>query len=356
MKYNGRTVGYLLQLEEGMIAFQYGEDWIKSGFSISPLSLPLRNDVFVSRKKTFDGLYGVFADSLPDGWGELLFRRMLYKKGIDPDKLSPLTKLTLISKNGLGGLEYEPSSPLKTMDFDYTLDDLSLEAEKILENEDDGSNLDRVYEFGGSSGGARPKAHIKIENEDWIVKFPGKMDPKNIGRKEFEANALAKACGIDVNEFRLFDSKICSGYFGVKRFDRKEEGKVHVVSLAALLETTHRIPNLDYCHLFQITNLICKDQNSLYEVFKRMCFNVFYGNKDDHGKNFSFLYDEETHSYKLSPAYDLTATPNKAEHEMTVNGNRNPTEEDLFKVAAKFKLSSEKCKEIVENIKHVLKI
>lgn len=274
---------------------------------------------------------------------------MLYKKGIDPDKLSPLTKLTLISKNGLGGLEYEPSSPLETMDFDYTLDDLSLEAEKILENEDDGSNLDRVYQFGGSSGGARPKAHIKIENEDWIVKFPGKMDPKNIGRKEFEANALAKACGIDVNEFRLFDSKICSGYFGVKRFDRKEEGKVHMVSLAAFLILIIVI-------FFKLPILSVKTKIHYTKSSKECVLTFFYGNKDDHGKNFSFLYEEEAHSYKLSPVYDLTATPNKAEHEMTVNGNRNPTEEDLFKVAAKFKLSSEKCKEIVENIKHVLKI
>lgn len=63
-----------------------------------------------------------------------------------------------------------------------------------------------------------------------------------------------------------------------------------------MLETSHRIPNLDYSHLFQVVQKICMDQSDMYEVFRRMAFNVFYGNKDDHGKNFAFLYDESAHS------------------------------------------------------------
>lgn len=101
VKYNGETVGYLADLDDG-IAFQYDEKWVKNGFSISPLSLPLSNKIYRSSKATFGGLYGVFHDSLPDGWGELLVRRMLAKQGINADRLSPLTKLTLISGSGLG--------------------------------------------------------------------------------------------------------------------------------------------------------------------------------------------------------------------------------------------------------------
>jgi serine/threonine-protein kinase HipA len=127
-----------------------------------------------------------------------------------------------------------------------------------------------------------------------------------------------------------------------------------MISLAAMLETTHRIPNLDYIHLFQVIEKICDDKNELYEAFRRMCFNVYYGNKDDHSKNFAFLYNEEKHSYELSPAFDITKTPEKFEHEMTVNGAGNPTDEDLLAVAKRFKLSMVKCKEIMAKLKKVI--
>lgn len=86
------------------------------------------------------------------------------------------------------------------------------------------------------------------------------------------------------------------GFFGAKRFDRDGTNRIHMISLSSMLETSHRIPNLDYSHLFQVVQKICMDQSDMYEVFRRMAFNVFYGNKDDHGKNFAFLYDESAHS------------------------------------------------------------
>ena len=165
---------------------------------------------------------------------------------------------------------------------------------------------------------------------------------------------LAKRCGLNVNECKLFVSNICSGYFGAKRFDRDKYGRVHMISLSSLLETTHRIPNLDYIHLLQVVQRICVDQSDMYEAFGRMCFNVLYCNKDDHGKNFAFLYDEDMEGYKLSPFYDITQTKDKFEHEMTVNGVGNPTEKDLLDVAKIMKLSMQKSKEIISRIKDVL--
>lgn len=355
--YNGKLVGYLLETNDGRIAFQYDDEWIQHGFSISPFSLPLTNKVFINTKQTFDGLYGVFNDSLPDGWGELLVRRMLVKKGINPDSLSPIQKLTIISNNALGALTYEPNNPIENETIvDINLDEIAKDANAIL-NDDNTNNLDQIYMLGGSSGGARPKAHINIDNEEWIVKFPCYMDSKNIGKQEYTANKLAKKCGINVNDFKLFPSKICSGYFGVKRFDRKDNNKrVHMISLSALLETTHRIPNLDYTHLFQVIQNICPNKDEIYEAYRRMCFNVLYKNRDDHGKNFSFIYDENIKGYRLSPAYDLTSTPNKFEHEMTVNGNGLPTEKDLLDIAHKFKLSLSTCANIISAIKNILKI
>ena len=355
--YNDKLIGYLLETNDGRIAFQYDDEWIKHGFSISPFSLPLTNKVFINTKQTFDGLYGVFNDSLPDGWGELLVRRMLVKKRINPDSLSPIQKLTIISNNALGALTYEPNNPIENETIvDINLDEISNEANAILNDNNNTNNLDQIYMLGGSSGGARPKAHITIDNEEWIVKFPCYMDSKNIGEQEYTANKLAKKCGINVNDFKLFPSKICSGYFGAKRFDRKDNKRVHMISLSALLETTHRIPNLDYSHLFQVIENICPDKDDIYEAYRRMCFNVFYKNRDDHGKNFSFIYDENIKGYRLSPAYDITSTPNKFEHEMTVNGNGLPKEKDLLDMAYKFKLSLSTCKSIICKIKSVIGI
>lgn len=351
VKYNGRTVGILAEIENAAIAFQYDEEWIKTGFPISPFSLPLRKEVFINKKNTFGGLYGVFADSLPDGWGELLFIRMLARKGINPEKISPLTKLSLLSGNGLGALTYEPSQNEKSRYTIFDLDEIAGEVRRIFDDENINVDLDRIYELGGSSGGARPKAHIKDEEGYWIVKFPTRLDQENIGEKEYAANIAAHRCGINTNDFKLFPSKICTGYFGAKRFDRAGSRRVHMISLSHLLETTHRIPNLDYVNLFQAIQKICADQKDMYEAYRRMCFNVLYGNRDDHGKNFAFLYDENLKGYKLSPAYDITKTSNKPEHEMTVNGAGKPTEKDLLDVADIVKLSQTTCKEIIAKIK-----
>ena len=259
----------------------------------------------------------------------------------------------------MGALVYEPCQVEISTDISFNLDEISREIDLILDNNehDKDFNLDNVYRFGGSSGGSRPKAHIKDSDGYWIVKFPCRQDPANCGEQEYTANALAKKCGILTNEFKLFPSALCSGFFGAKRFDIVGTRRIHTVSLSSLLETTHRIPNLDYIHLFQVIQKICVNQNDLYEAYKRMCFNVLYGNKDDHGKNFAFIYDENVKGYSLSPAYDTTKTPFKSEHEMTVNGNGNPTGADLLNIAKKLKLSQEKCASectsIIENIKEV---
>lgn len=353
VKYNGQVVGYLAEIEPNVIGFQYDDEWLPIGFPISPFSLPLTNEVFVSKKRTFDGLFGVFWDSLPDGWGELLVKRMLAKKGINADTLSSLTKLTLISKNGLGGLEYEPTQTDEVKNLNFDFDEIAKEVDSIL-NDDISSDFDSIYRLGGSSGGARPKAHVKIDGEEWIVKFGCRIDPPNVGEKEYNANRLAKQCGINVNEFALFPSKICSGYYGAKRFDRLNGRRKHVISLAALLETTHHIPNLDYTHLFYVIQEIsARVEKDMYEAFRRMCFNVYFGNKDDHGKNFAFIYDEKLDGYTLSSAFDLTQTPDKVEHEMTVNGAGNPKDDDLLAVALKFKLSISKCQDIMVKTKSI---
>jgi serine/threonine-protein kinase HipA len=356
VKYNGITVGFLKELNNSSIAFQYDELWVKEGFSISPISLPLSDEVFISKSKHFSGLFGVFNDSLPDGWGELLSRRMLMTKGINYDHLSALTRLSLIGENGLGALCYEPKQfeekSIATLDLDKIAEEIS----KILSAKTDKADIDQLYKLGGASGGARPKAHLLIDKEEWIVKFPSSMDPIGIGigTLEIEANELAKRSKINVNEYKLFQSNITDGYFGSKRFDRVGSKKVHMISLASILETTHRVPNLDYTHLFQVTSLICHNHEQLYEAYRRMCFNILFQNKDDHGKNMAFIYNESQKSYQLSPFYDITCTKDKFEHEMTVLGYGNPSVDNLLEIAKEFKLSRKRCLEIISQINEVL--
>ena len=347
--YNDKIVGYLAEISNDKFAFQYDDEWIVNGFAISPFSLPLDNKIFISNSPYFEGLFGVFYDSLPDGWGNLIISRALAKKGVNYEKLSPLTKLSLINKNGLGGLSYLPTQGKNSKTALIDLDYYSQIVKDLLN--DKYTDLDNLYLYGGSSGGARPKCHL----DNWIIKFPLSTDDKNVGKIEYDANSLAKKAGINTAIFKLFPSKATSGYFGSYRFDRLNEKRVHVISLAGALETTHRIPNMDYIHLFKVVEKICINKDELYEVFRRMTFNVLYGNKDDHSKNFSFIYDEELKSYKLSPAYDITKTPNKYEHEMTVNGNGSPTITDLLQVAKTMKLSLEKCKIIINDIEKVIK-
>lgn len=326
VKYNGYTVGYLAEVN-GEILFQYDDEWLKNGFSISPFSLPLEKKIFKNSKNTFNGLFGVFSDSLPDGWGELLLRRKLLKQGISLDNLSPLQGLALVSNKASGALTYEPSIAEEKDYFISDLDKLAINIDEIYN--ESSNNLDEVFALAGSSNGSRPKAFLNYDNHEWIVKFPTKFDGPSFGKLEFMVNQKANEYGINLPKTNLFSSKICDGYFGSARFDRQNGKRIHMISLSSVLETSFRIPNLDYSHYFQVVRKICQSKSELEEAYRRMCFNVIIGNKDDHGKNFAFLFDENKGKYVLSPAYDLTITKDKLEHEMTIFGNANPTPNEL---------------------------
>ena len=285
-----KLVGTLALYQSRLAAFSYSDEWLSSGFSISPFSLPLEKRVFIPDWEPFGGVHGIFNDSLPDGWGRLLADRMLLREGISPDELSVLDRLAIVGSNGMGALTYEPESFFhETTSLSADYDELATECERILNSdlsEKDKENLDAIFAVGGSSGGARPKVFAKIDGEDWIVKFPSSADSKEIGHQEYEYSLCAKKCGIQMSDVRLFPSKKCSGYFGTKRFDRNnlKNGRVLMASASALLETSHRIPNLDYNTLFLLTLKLTKNNAELEKLFRLMCFNGFAHNRDDHSK------------------------------------------------------------------------
>ncbi|MBR4628871.1 MAG: type II toxin-antitoxin system HipA family toxin [Treponema sp.] len=358
-----RLVGTLALYKNRFAAFSYSDEWISTGFSISPFSLPLEKRVFLPEWEPFGGLHGIFNDSLPDGWGRLLVDRLLLREGISPSELSVLDRLAIVGSGGMGALTYEPETFLQdapSLPADY--DSISAECERILNSElseNDKENLDAIFAAGGSSGGARPKVFAKIDGEDWIVKFPSSVDSKEIGLQEYEYNLCAKKCGIELNDFRLFPSKKCAGYFGTKRFDRNYlgKGRVLMASASALLETSHRIPNLDYNTLCLLTLKLTKNNAEIEKLFRLMCFNVFSHNRDDHSKNFSWLYDENKSQWILSPAYDLTYSNSiGGEHATTIDGEgKNPTMENILEVAKKNGIKPAKAAEIAESVKNIVK-
>lgn len=360
--YNEKKVGTLALMKNNIVAFEYDSNWITNGFSISPFSLPLKKQVFIPRIDPFDGLYGVFSDSLPDGWGRLLVDRMLNSQNINPREISQIDRLAIVGETGMGALSYKPEyNLLEDKDYKEDYDNLALSCKKIL-NTEYSADLDKLFKLGGSSGGARPKILTKIDNEDWIIKFPSSLDESNIGRLEYLYSVCAKKCKIDMPETKLFPSKISSGYFGIKRFDRKKLStgairKLHMISVSGLLETSHRIPNLDYNDLMQLTLNLTKSFEEVEKLFRLMCFNVFSHNRDDHSKNFSFIYNEDLNKWELSPAYDLTYSYSiNGEHATTINGNGvNPGLNDILKVAEKIGLDKKKAEKIAIEIRETVR-
>lgn len=349
--YNDVLVGTLAKTPKKIIAFEYDAGWLNDGFSISPFSLPLIKKVFTPKYEPFDGLFGVFNDSLPDGWGRLLVDRLFLKNKINPAEIDNLNRLAVVQESGMGALTYKPEHTFDTKNNIDDYDTLAQECSKILESQNS-DNLDELFQLGGSSGGARPKILTSIDNEDWIIKFPSSSDPKNIGEKEYQYSLCAKDCGINITETRLFPSKICSGYFGTKRFDRKNGKKVHMVSASGLLETSHRLPNLDYNLLMKLTLELTKNYEDIEQLFKLMCFNVFAHNRDDHSKNFSFLFNDIKKEWHLSPAYDLTYSFSfNGEHATTINGEgQNPSLDNILAVAKNIGLKENSSKEIALDI------
>ncbi|MDE5937678.1 MAG: type II toxin-antitoxin system HipA family toxin [Lachnospiraceae bacterium] len=355
--YHERKVGTLALYQKYLAAFAYEQEWIETGFPISPFSLPLEKKVFVPRMDPFDGLFGVFADSLPDGWGRFLVDRLMLKKGIEPAAVGTLNRLAIVGDSGMGALSYRPAICLNESDSAMELDQIAGECERMLRTEYS-DDLDQLFRLGGSSGGARPKILTEVGGEEWMIKFPSYDDPKDIGKQEYEYSLCAKECGIEMAQTRLFPSKRCAGYFGVKRFDRRQgddgqESKVHMLSVSAVLETSHRIPNLDYHLLMKLTLEITKDFSEVLRLFRLMCFNVFSHNRDDHSKNFSYLYDEQNACYRLAPAYDLTYSSSlNGEHATAVNGNGvNPGMEDILAVADKIGIREAQAGKIARGIR-----
>ena len=356
-----------LAIQKGQIYFQYQDSFLEQALPLSPFRLPLTQELFSGEPHLFEGLHGLFNDSLPDGWGRLLLDRSLLSKGIAYQQLTPLDRLAFVGSSAMGALTYEPETATEPPDDQVIhLDQLARDVTAILEGSS-GEVVTRLLTMGGgSSAGARPKIlasynhgsdqlltgtqQVPTGYEPWLIKFASTTDQPDIGNIEYAYSKMAQAAGIETSETRLFTGQGKRQYFGTRRFDRIGNRRLHMHSASGLLGADHRFPSLDYDNLMRATLALCKDHRELTKVYRLMCFNVFAHNRDDHSKNFAFLM-AETGTWSFAPAYDLTFSYGPGgEHSAALLGEgRNPGTPQLLKMASKFGIQQPK--NIIEEVR-----
>lgn len=308
-----------LALKDRRILFEYDAAFIASRIEISPIKLPLRPGVMICDAPIFDGLFGVFNDSLPDGWGRLLLDRTVEKHGVNRRQLNPLDRLAYVGRHGMGALSYEPDrGELIANDTPLALDKLANESAIVLAGEHE-EVFEELLRLNGSSGGARPKIVAQVSDDKkriihgqqklqygfshWMIKFPSSQDPQDVGAIEYAYSLMARDAGVEMPETHLFRTKK-NRYFGSKRFDRDGDARIHMHSLGGLIHADHRNPSLDYDTVLRVTLGLTRNIQDAEAVYALSCFNVLAHNRDDHVKNFSFLLNA-SNEWIFAPAYDL---------------------------------------------------
>jgi len=350
VRLGGMRIGKLTLTPDRLCAFQYDSEYLADGISVSPFELPLTPELFVAKRLPFDGNFGVFDDSLPDGWGRLVLDRYLREKGEDPMRINALQLLSAAGSNGRGALEYKPETTAVEYSSDigsFSFDSFQNAASEIFRTgETEKLPADILFKYSGSSGGARPKLFLKDNNgREWLVKFQASTDEPEIGQIEYEYSLLAKRCGIAMPDTRLFESK----YFGTERFDRTPTGKIHVISAAALLGADYRSPSLDYISLLKACSILTRDIREVEALYRLMVFNVVIENRDDHAKNFVFILDDE--AWKFAPAFDLLPSRGFGGfHTTTVNGSGTPEPGDMLAAALATGITAKRAKDIIDEV------
>ncbi len=349
-------VGELVS-EDKIIYFRYYPSFVKRGLEISPLKLKLNSDINKANPIPFDGLFGVFFDSLPDGWGRLLLDRTLTARGIPLAQLTPLDRLAYVGNQGMGALRYKPEIEAENQaEFRIELDEIANATQQIIAGTAT-EVLDELFKLGGSSGGARPKIlvgynpktqhfihadkELPLDYEHWLIKFPASSDSPDIANIEYAYYKMAIDAGLEMSECRLFKGQSGKTYFGTKRFDRHGNKKLHLHSAAGMMHDNFRLSALDYGHLMDCAFQLERNVKAYEKVLRLAAFNVFANNRDDHSNNFSFLMDA-TGTWRLAPAYDLTFSySGHGMHSTMVAGeSANPTREHLMKLATYFKIKN----------------
>ncbi len=388
----GQRVGALSWDDNRHLAnFQYAPEFVQAGIEVSPLKLPLSNSVFqfpeLSGTKTFKGLPGFIADSLPEKFGNRLLDTYLARYGRQLDDLNPLERLCYVGTRGMGALEYQPDQKMRGLPSPIPLQvsELVEVAQNVLKDRQqanaslDDDRIETLITVGTSAGGAKAKAVIAIDRETgdvlsgqadipesydhWLLKFD-EMDneehatSQQIGRIEYAYNEMAYDAGINIMECQLLadDDK---AHFMTRRFDRVDNNtKIHVVTFAGMVHADRDPPgNVGYERLFQTIRDLGLPQSDLSEMYRRMVFNICSRNQDDHTKNHAFLMFGDG-SWQLAPAYDLCfsykpGNPFIERHQMSCNGKREDFDLDDLLEAAKA-ADVKRPKDIIDDVENAV--
>jgi len=343
--------------------FEYDPAFIASGLRINPnLGAPASTLLEPKNPRVFRGLHGVFADSLPDAWGEALLRRRAQAEGIVYDTLNALDRLAWVGGSAMGALSYAPDNSLKPQDTPVDLDRYAAEAYAMLEGELD-HVVPALIALGAPSGGARPKILVSLDDvgrasavekpgyTPWLIKFRGPQDPEDIARLEAAYADMARSAGMTVSATRLLGERN-TAYFATQRFDRDGPHRIHMLSFAAFLDAEWQVPSGDYDLAMRIVRNVVRDVDALEEMYRRMVFNVVAHNRDDHWKQHALMMRSDG-SWTLAPAYDLTPNPGPGgEHYLTVNGRGKAiTLDDLLAVADAHAIRRPKAAGIINQVR-----
>ena len=392
----GTVVGYLHEEENGIIGFQYDKDFLKSRIEISPVKMPLSNRTYSFlnlREETFYGLPGMVADSLPDKFGNIVINKYLEAQGRTSDSLSIIEKLCYTGKRGMGALEYEPAQDLEFESKELDIDALTKLASDILTEKEslhikhDSNMMSQLMECSSSVGGARAKTLIawnpltddvrsgQIDAgsgyEYWLLKFDNiknnkdkdaTPDENEYTKVEYAYYLMAKSAGINMSECRLYKEN-GSSHFMTKRFDRigQKGEKIHMQTLCAIAHMDFNLPRTySYEEAFDIMKKLKLPYKDFVELFRRMVFNDYAKNFDDHTKNISFLMDKKG-VWSLSPAYDVTFAYKRDSiwvnaHQMLINGkSENITKEDLLAVARHVGIKNQDAQKCINAVESAIK-
>jgi serine/threonine-protein kinase HipA len=354
-----------LAMDGGVAQLEWSREVVTRPLPVSPILYPPEPGLIAARTRSFDGLHGFLADSLPDGWGYLLMRKRLAKLGVDIGTLTPLERLALVGNHGRGALVFEPATTpaddIETLD----LDALAKDATALLTGEE--SRLaDTLAGLAGGSGGARPKVHVGFDGQGrtsvgqaevaaghtaWIVKFRAPTDPIDIGPIEEAYACMAESAGLTLSAHRLLPAKSGPGYFATRRFDRPDGGgRLHMVSLAGAIEAPSDAPS-SYDLFLRATRAITRRADDVAAAFRRMVFNVLACNRDDHTRQHAYLMDASG-EWRLAPAFDLTYAPGPGgEHYLDIEGEgRRPTRAQITSLGKTHGLDARSIRAVIEDV------
>jgi len=378
-----RQVGTLVE-DSPRVAFEYATSFLDNPLPLSPLHLRPRRGLFRHDDRDFDGLPGIFADALPDGFGRLIQDRNFERRGMHRQRVTPLDRVALLGSAAIGALSFVPSlqhDDAPDIVWPLELDRIAQQGERLLEGSAE-EVMDELRLAGGSPAGARPKILAAVHPDGriaaypstnsgevgapplpvgfvhYLVKFAARDDVvaygNDAGAVEHAYATMATAAGIDMPPTRLFRDHSGVQWFGAERFDRHGllgRGRRHLLTVGGLLHASHRIPSLDYEQVLRATMQLTRDLRAVAQMYRRMVFNVFSHNRDDHARNFAFLMNAAG-EWHVSPAYDLTFSAGPGGHHTTSVAGESlaPTRAALKRVARSAGLEPKRAHQIIDHV------